>query len=217
MTDDEVEGAPGLPRRELRDPDVLRALAHPVRLQLLEELGVNGPANAAELARRVGESQANCSWHLRQLHRFGFIEEVPDAKGRQRPWRYIAQSMSFNDDDEEPGSSFSLVTESVRNMMIDREVAILKQWHSAQRPESPWRSSGETTQSIMYLTLDEFTAFIDELSELVTRHFASRHERIDPDKRPAGSRLVRFVGWAIPGGAETETPARPEATDHSED
>jgi DNA-binding transcriptional ArsR family regulator len=209
MDEVEVPGAPGLRTRKLRDPDVLRALAHPVRLQLLEELAVGGPATATALAKRVGESQANCSWHLRQLHRFGFIEEVEGAKGRQRPWRYVMQGLRFDNEDEPPESAVGLATEALRGVMIDREVAILKHLMATHRPESPWRSANESNQSTMYLTVDELKAFTSELSEVVTRHFAARHDRIDPAKRPPGSRLVRYVGWAVAGGPETEIPEKP--------
>src|SRR3984893_15394384 len=59
------------PVRRIRDANTLRGLAHPVRIQLLEELALVGPMTATELAARVGESAANCSWHLRQLARYG--------------------------------------------------------------------------------------------------------------------------------------------------
>lgn len=204
MADDEVPGAPGLPQREIRDPDVLRALAHPVRLQLLEELATDGPATATELAKRVGESQANCSWHLRQLHRFGFIEEVEDAKGRQRPWRFVMQSLKFDESDV-PDPAETLAAEAVRDVMLEREVAFLKQWLSSNSPDSPWRKAAATTQNLMYLTLDELDAFAEDFKELIVRHVASRYERLDPDKRPPGARPVRVVGWAVPGGPDTES------------
>ena len=58
-------------------------MAHPVRLRLLAELADLGQATATELAERTGESPANCSWHLRQLARYGFIEEAESGAGRR--------------------------------------------------------------------------------------------------------------------------------------
>src|SRR5215467_16066223 len=79
--------------RKVTDVKELRALAHPLRLRLLEELVVNDPATdtatATELAERVGESPANCSWHLRQLAKYGYIEEAPGGVGRERRWRAV--------------------------------------------------------------------------------------------------------------------------------
>src|SRR4051794_27883368 len=68
-------------RREVRDPRALRALAHPVRLELLERL-TDGPLTATQAASIVGESQASCSFHLRQLAKYGFVELAGDGAGR---------------------------------------------------------------------------------------------------------------------------------------
>src|SRR5438067_286341 len=66
----------------------VRALAHPLRLKLLDLLRFDGPATATLLARRVGESSGATSYHLRQLARYGYVDEVPRAGGRERWWRY---------------------------------------------------------------------------------------------------------------------------------
>ena len=67
---------PALPHRTLSDPRAMRALAHPPRLDLLELLFAEGPLTASECAARVGDSPASCSYHLRQLARWGFVEET---------------------------------------------------------------------------------------------------------------------------------------------
>src|SRR6478672_6158684 len=73
-------------RRNVRDPRTLSALAHPVRLGILEALTIEGPLTATELGDRLGESPANCSWHLRKLAEHDFVEEAP-GQGRKRPWQ----------------------------------------------------------------------------------------------------------------------------------
>ena len=59
---------------ELRDPRALRALAHPLRIQLLGLLRREGPLTASEAGRRLDESSGITSYHLRQLERFGLVE-----------------------------------------------------------------------------------------------------------------------------------------------
>lgn len=71
----------------MNDLIALRALTHPARQRLLKALAAAGTATATELAGHVGESPANCSWHLRQLARYGFVTEAGGGSGRQRPWR----------------------------------------------------------------------------------------------------------------------------------
>src|SRR5690348_8450535 len=70
------------------DPTAIRALAHPLRLDLMELLGTIGPATAAHCGRTLGVSQASCSFHLRQLAKYGFVEEAePGSDRRERRWQ----------------------------------------------------------------------------------------------------------------------------------
>jgi len=75
-----------LPVRPM-DAAQLRALAHPLRLQLLEVLQSEGPATASQLARRLGESSGATSYHLRALHRAGMVEEAEQRNARERWWQ----------------------------------------------------------------------------------------------------------------------------------
>ena len=74
-------------QRELTDPAVMRALSHPLRLSLLEELIHAGTLTATQAGEILGETPANCAFHLRTLARYGLVEEAGGGKGRERPWR----------------------------------------------------------------------------------------------------------------------------------
>ena len=75
MTSQVHPGRPGL------------ALGHPLRVALLGLLAHRATLTSTEAARELGESSGACSFHLRQLARYGHVEEVPGARGRARPWR----------------------------------------------------------------------------------------------------------------------------------
>ena len=78
-----MTGEPGHP-----DPKALRALAHPLRWKLIDVLGSENGATATRCAlATLGESVASCSYHLGMLAKYGYIEEVPDRPGREKPWR----------------------------------------------------------------------------------------------------------------------------------
>lgn len=67
----------------------LRALAHPLRLRILSLLTA-APASASELAREVGGTSANASYHLRTLEAAGLVEldsERTVRGGRERRYR----------------------------------------------------------------------------------------------------------------------------------
>lgn len=66
----------------------LRALAHPLRVELMNELSDFGPATASMLAERLGESSGATSYHLRQLAKHDIIvEDTERGSGRERWWR----------------------------------------------------------------------------------------------------------------------------------
>ena len=60
-------------RRAVTDVRRLAALAHPLRAALLSHLLAVGPRTASECAAAVDASPSNCSWHLRQLEKHGFV------------------------------------------------------------------------------------------------------------------------------------------------
>src|SRR3954469_4042951 len=64
------------PRRRVRDVELMRALAHPLRSAVLSYLMSVGPRTASECAEAVDSSPSNCSWHLRQLAQWGLVERA---------------------------------------------------------------------------------------------------------------------------------------------
>jgi DNA-binding transcriptional ArsR family regulator len=190
--------------REIRDPRALRALAHPVRLRILEELGVAGPATATELSERVGESAANCSWHLRQLAQYGFIEEAEGGTGRQRPWRLVPETTTWGAPGEEP--ELARAGAAAAEMLVDQDIRALRIWNAAKRAEpAEWQQASFLSRSLTWLTPEELATVREEIIEILQRY---RGRVIDPSRRPPGARPVRFVAWGIPVRRE---PAEPGA------
>ena len=80
----------------ITDPMTVRALAHPLRLDLLEALITLGPSTAARCGRHLGVSQASCSFHLRQLAKYGFVEEAAGGQDRrERVWQLTDVEQSW--------------------------------------------------------------------------------------------------------------------------
>lgn len=67
----------------------LRALAHPLRLQLLRLAAIDGAVTSTTASEHTGETRANCSFHLRLLGKYGFVEPAPMRDRRERPWRLV--------------------------------------------------------------------------------------------------------------------------------
>lgn len=84
-------------RYKISDPQALKVVAHPLRGRLLGLLRTEGPATASELGRKTGESSGSTSYHLRELFKYGFIEEDPGGcDGRERRWRARHRYTSWN-------------------------------------------------------------------------------------------------------------------------
>src|ERR1043165_7983551 len=91
---------------EISDPKAIRALAHPLRLDLLQVLGSSGPATAAQCGRILKASQASCSFHLRQLAKYGFVEDAgPGEDMRERRWRIVARPVPVSTVGLEPAAA----------------------------------------------------------------------------------------------------------------
>jgi hypothetical protein len=71
------------------DPRALRALAHPLRWQLIDLIGSETTATATRCAEVLGESVASCSYHLGVLGKYGYIELVPGREGKEKPWQLL--------------------------------------------------------------------------------------------------------------------------------
>jgi DNA-binding transcriptional ArsR family regulator len=180
--------------RKLRDVRELRVLAHPVRMRLRQALYERGTATATELAEMIGESPANCSWHLRQLAKYGFVEETGGGSGRNRPWRPASHALTWGDSDE-PGD-VAAASDELSAMIYEREFAALRDWHAWRRTDPPeWQDAANFTQSLAWLTAEELA----ELNEALTAIAVRGQERLrDPAKRPPGARRVRIFASAVP-------------------
>jgi hypothetical protein len=185
---------------EIVDPSVMRALAHPLKWALMEVLLVDGPATSTRCAALVGDTQANCSFHLRQLARYGLVEEAPTTSKRERPWRLASTEQSWSlDQPDEPGRR--AVTELER-VFVQHEMAKLMRWQRSRHHESEeWRRAASRAGATTWLTAEELRELSEELWAVMLR-FRDRLE--DPDLRPAGSRPVRLFAAGYPLPEDTE-------------
>src|ERR1700730_15563204 len=92
----EKAAAKGRTVTRLTDPRALRAYAHPVRMALVGLLRTEGPLTATRGAELLGESSGTCSFHLRQLARYGLVEEAGGGTGREKPWRATTTSTAWD-------------------------------------------------------------------------------------------------------------------------
>jgi predicted ArsR family transcriptional regulator len=181
--------------RQVSDARTLKALAHPVRVALIELLSVDGPLTATEAGERIGESPTTCSFHLRQLAKYGFVEEAGGGKGRSRPWQVPDQGLNFSSDFDDPEAAVAagLVAQLWRESQLRR----LEQWRdSRSNYPKEWRDAATHSESLMWVTAQELEEFNRELLELMMTRFRGR--RTDPSTRPEGALPVETLLFNYP-------------------
>ncbi len=188
-------GQEALPEfRQISDAQTMRALAHPVRLALMEALGLQGPMTATEAGERIGESPTTCSFHLRQLAKYGFVEEAGGGKGRARPWRLtgIGMRLSAGEDSES-----ELALAAVTHLFRERALTRYRAWLEGRgKYPRPWREAAEESQYVFYLTAEELDALSEELYRLLAPRF--RERLTDPSTRPPGAIAVEMLVLSYP-------------------
>ncbi|MEO3750548.1 helix-turn-helix domain-containing protein [Streptomyces sp. B6B3] len=181
-------GTDGGGRRTISDPAALKALAHPLRLRILRHLGAEGPATSTTLAGSLGESTGTLSYHLRQLERGGFIEDIPErSTGRERWWRGVRGLDVRQPPYDEMTASERAVAGALDRLRMAEDVELAKRF-VAEAPESEGWMRG--SRSLSHLTREELDAFHDAYLELLAR-FARGPEDAPPGARPV---LLRWFG-----------------------
>lgn len=167
MTDDE--------RYPPLAPERLKALAHPLRTQLLDALTAYGPATASALGERLGESSGATSYHLRQLEKSGFIrEDESRGTGRERWWERVPESISID--------TTGLPEDSAERVASEM---ILNEWERTRRQRladfvsrgeklltTDWLRASNLSSMNMTLTSAQLRQLNEELMEVAERYKA---------------------------------------------
>jgi DNA-binding transcriptional ArsR family regulator len=181
-------------RANISDPAVMRALAHPARLAILDHLSLNeAGATATECAEVVGLSPSATSYHLRALARAGMIVEAPSrGDGRERVWqrKYAVYSMTGDPDagPEDFAAEMALV-ESILAHQNDK----IRRYLAVGRQEGDWYEVATINERVLLLTAKELHDVIGKIEEIIAPYL--RQERTDP---PEHSRRVTLQLRAVP-------------------
>jgi len=182
--------------RQVTDAQTMRALAHPVRIALVEQLALGGAMTATEVGERIGESSTTCSFHLRQLAKYGWVEEAGGGRGRSRPWRLTSIGFSLSAVHDDPETDIAANT--LTSLFHERQIARYRTWQETKATyPREWRKAATSSEYVFYLTAEETDELTEELHQLLQARFLD--ERLtDPSKRPPGSVPVELLLFAYP-------------------
>ncbi|MGI5370701.1 helix-turn-helix domain-containing protein [Streptomyces iakyrus] len=165
-----------------RDTAALKALTHPLRIQLLGLLRQDGPATASELAARTGQSSASTSYHLRVLAKYAFIAEAEHRDGRERRWRALHTLTSWSNESmeaTEAGRAFVGLARRRQIEHLERSLARYEADLAAGRLGQEWVEPSGITDLMPRLTAASLTELFDtvagKLEELTARDADDPH------------------------------------------
>jgi hypothetical protein len=187
------------------DARTMRALSHPLRVQLLELFSLVSPLTATEAGDRLGESAATCSFHLRQLAKYGFVEEAGGGTGRAHPWRRTANTLEIS----AAGSgdpAVEVAASALAGLFRERQLGRLQTWLETRSgyPEV-WREAATQSESVVWMTSAELVELTDGFIDELKARFLER--RADPSKRPGGALPVELLLYAYPMTPPSEEQA----------
>lgn len=207
------EDKPAQETKALRTTDAatMRALAHPLRVEILSLLDTQGEFTASQVAGRLGQTVANASFHLRTLEKHGYVERS-EQRGREKPWRAAHHSRDHTPDPNDPES----IEQATRlaALYIQKETARLLntfERFDSNDADPDWILASTVTNGDFWATKEEMKELVQDLIKITDR-FKGRG--LDPSKRPPGARKGYFFGTINPD-PDTQ-PWNPDA-EHPED
>jgi hypothetical protein len=160
---------PPMPRGPAAPGRPSSGLGHPLRAALLDLLARRGTLTSTQAARELGESSGACSFHLRQLERYGQVEAVPGQHGRARPWRLVTARAPGQGGAGEAGDEFGELARELENEGYRRWLA--------GRDTAPPGWHDEAFSTVLHLTPAQVTELAGAIRAVITQYSQTQYSQ----------------------------------------
>jgi predicted ArsR family transcriptional regulator len=165
-----------------------------VRLALIGLLRTEGPLTATQAAARLGESSGTCSFHLRQLAKYGFCEEAGGGQGREKPWRATAVSTNWSTNVEDP--ELADAQRQLDATVVQHYMTRVSRWLADRHEDDPeWREAAGFGDYSIPLTAQELHKLRHDIDALLD---AYRARLTGDEEPPEGARRVALIHFDFP-------------------
>lgn len=156
----------------VHDTETLKAVAHPIRSKILGLLRYEGPATASQLGRRLDESSGSTSYHLRQLAKYGFVEEDPDQPNRRdKRWRAAHPVTAWRRAELSGDPEWRQTSDALTRRQLLKAVDQFQRWSAGEERFDPrWHSTGGMFDYVLRLTPSQLAALDTELMAVYDRY-----------------------------------------------
>jgi DNA-binding transcriptional ArsR family regulator len=160
--------------RGLDDVEAMRALAHPLRLRILGLLRIDGPATSTIIARRLGTDTGSTSYHLRQLARGGFVEDVDElGAGRERYWRASERSTDWESPALLATPERRTALQALQWAALQAQIDLLEEYLAEEESwGAAWAKAATHADYVVRTTPEGLSATVAEIEEVLRRHDA---------------------------------------------
>lgn len=160
----------------ITDARTIRALAHPLRLRILDVLGEYGPLSATQVSEHVAESPQSCSFHLRTLARYGYVEDAGGGQGRNRPWKLSDRTTHWTPAGADPETADAIMAAQAAVDAAHQEQVRRWRRRSSNAPR-PWQESSFEMSLDTWLTPEELRQVSTKMSALIRSIVEDRTEQ----------------------------------------
>lgn len=190
---------------QARDLDLasLKALAHPLRIQIFDALSTYGSFTASGLAERLGESSGATSYHLRQLEKHGFVREVEGkGTGRERWWERTPGAVNIGSAEATETPAGRSAAKVVFRQLRTGQEELLRDFieRSHEELSQEWQDAADVSTMNTRMTAAQLHRFVREVMKLADRYvtpFKNQHVR---GARPVH---INFDAFPVIDGEET--------------
>jgi len=185
-------------RLEVTDTEVLGALAHPLRVALLYQLNALGPRTASQCAQALGQTPANCSYHLRQLAAVGLVARGEASNGRERPWRSVYTGLDLTPPVDHPDPAVVTAARAVRaslaNVEIQEHARLAREYLRLEpRADKAWRDVAALSSYSLRLTAGELGDLLEALDRAVRPYIGATRQDAPEGARPVHLDFKAFL------------------------
>jgi DNA-binding transcriptional ArsR family regulator len=187
---------------QLTDPRDIRALAHPARLAVIDELYSGRELTATECAAIAGLSPSAMSYHLRSLEKAGIVERVESrGDGRERPWRAAGSYLQV--ESRGTGAGELAASAALSASVIGRTMEQFEAWQARRNREpEEWVDAAGASYGQLWVLPEEAKEIEEHMLEITEKYRGRRG-----GTRPPGARRVRFAVMVFPSDEPESGPA----------
>ena len=173
----------------------LKALAHPLRVRILDTLSTYGEFTASGLGERLGESSGSMSYHLRQLEKHHFVREV-EGKGtaRERWWERVPGGIKLGTPGSETSPSERAASRLVLREWMNNRSTVLNDFleRGDDVLSEEWLAASSISLSNLWLTSEQSNELGNRLQGVLDEFVVAYRGQRVPGARPVQTHINVF-------------------------